>query len=75
MPTLKKSAPKKVKKARMDTEMKKFKSGDLKSSSGDKVKDRKQAIAIGLSESGQSNKSKSGAKKSPKSAAKPKKKA
>jgi hypothetical protein len=30
--------------------MKEFKEGKLKSSSGDKVKDRKQAIAIGISE-------------------------
>ena len=31
--------------------MREFKQGELKSSSGDKVKDRKQAIAIALSES------------------------
>ena len=30
--------------------MKEFKEGKLKSSSGDKVKNRKQAIAIGISE-------------------------
>jgi hypothetical protein len=30
--------------------MHKYKKGDLKSSSGDKVKSRKQAVAIGLSE-------------------------
>lgn len=30
--------------------MHEFKEGKLKSSSGDKVKDRKQAIAIGISE-------------------------
>lgn len=30
--------------------MKEFKEGKLKSGSGDKVKDRKQAIAIGISE-------------------------
>ena len=30
--------------------MKEFKEGKLKSSSGDKVKDRKQAVAIALSE-------------------------
>jgi hypothetical protein len=40
--------------------MHEFKHGDLKSSSGDKVKSRKQAIAIGLSESGQSYKNKQG---------------
>jgi hypothetical protein len=62
MPTLKKSAPKTAKKARMTGEMDKFKAGTLKSSSGDKVTDRKQAIAIGLSESGQSNAKKSPAK-------------
>jgi hypothetical protein len=39
--------------------MHEYKAGDLKSSSGDKVKSRKQAVAIALSESGQSkNKSK-----------------
>ena len=34
--------------------MHEYKEGDLKSSSGDKVKSRKQAVAIALSESGQS---------------------
>lgn len=33
--------------------MKEFKEGKLKSSSGDKVTSRKQAIAIGISEAGQ----------------------
>lgn len=56
MPTLKKNAPKKAKKARMQGEMDKFKKGSLKSSSGKKVTNPKQAIAIGLSESGQSKK-------------------
>lgn len=56
MPRLTKSAPKKSKKKRMGDEMHKFKQGTLKSSSGDKVTDKKQAIAIGLSESGQSKK-------------------
>ena len=64
MPMLKKNAPKKAKKARMHTEMSKFKKGDLKSSSGDKVTNPKQAVAIGMSESGMSE------KKSPKMAAK-----
>ena len=32
--------------------MKEFKEGTLKSSSGDKVTDRKQAVAIGMSEAG-----------------------
>jgi hypothetical protein len=58
MPRLTKKAPKSAKKARMKGEMHKFKKGSLKSSSGKKVKSRKQAIAIGLSESGQSKKSK-----------------
>ncbi len=58
MPILKKSAPKKAKKKRMKAEMHKFKEGKLHSGSkkGPIVKSRKQAIAIGLSESGQSNK-------------------
>ena len=34
--------------------MEEFKEGDLKSSSGDKVESRKQAIAIALSEAGKS---------------------
>lgn len=58
MPRLTKKASKKAKQGRMRAEMHKFKSGSLKSSSGDKVKSRAQAIAIGLSESGQSNKKK-----------------
>lgn len=57
MPTLKKSASKKAKRERMHAEMHKFKHGTLKSSSGEKVTSRDQAVAIGLSESGQSNKS------------------
>ncbi|HET7437062.1 MAG TPA: DUF6496 domain-containing protein, partial [Thermoanaerobaculia bacterium] len=35
---------------KVETEMHKFKRGTLKSGSGKKVKSRKQAIAIGLSE-------------------------
>jgi len=58
MPRLKKSAPKSAKRARMKGEMDKWKAGTLKSSSGDKVTSQKQAIAIGLSESGQSKKRK-----------------
>ena len=38
--------------------MKEFKEGDLKSSSGDKVESRKQAVAIALSEAGKSKKKK-----------------
>lgn len=58
MPKLKRNAPKKAKQARMQTEMHKFKHGSLHSGSktGPKVTDRKQAIAIALSESGQSRK-------------------
>lgn len=58
MPKLKKSASKKAKKVVMKREMDKFKSGSLHSGSqkGPLVKSRAQAIAIGLSESGQSKK-------------------
>lgn len=58
MPKLKKNAPKAAKKERMQSEMHKFKHGDLRSGSkdGPKVTSRKQAIAIGLNESGQSRK-------------------
>ena len=65
MPILKKSAPKKAKKARMKTEMKKFKEGKLHSGSkkGPVVTNPKQAIAISLSESGQSKKNKKAKKR------------
>ena len=58
MPRLSKKASKKKKRARMQTEMHKFKHGTLHSGSkhGPVVKSREQAIAIGLSESGQSRK-------------------
>lgn len=58
MPKLSKKASKKAKRNRMHTEMHKFKHGSLHSGSkrGPVVKSRKQAIAIGLSESGQSKK-------------------
>lgn len=57
MPKVKKSAPKSSKKKRMEDEMAKFKSGNLHSGSkdGPKVKSKAQAVAIGLSESGQSD--------------------
>lgn len=58
MPKLKASAPKKAKKAVMKREMSKFSHDELHSGSkkGPLVKSRAQAIAIGLSESGQSKK-------------------
>jgi hypothetical protein len=58
MPRLTKSAPKAEKKARAKAEFDKFGKGTLKSSSGQKVTNPKQATAIALSESGQSRKSK-----------------
>lgn len=58
MPRLTKSAPKSAKKKRVHDEMHKFKHGILKSSSGKKVTSRKQAIAISLSEAGESKKEK-----------------
>jgi Family of unknown function (DUF6496) len=56
MPKLSKKASKKAKRQRMHEEMHKFKHGTLHSGSkkGPIVKSREQAIAIGLSESGQS---------------------
>jgi hypothetical protein len=56
MPRLKRSASKKAKRTRVHEEMSKFKRGTLRSSSGKKVTNRKQAIAISLSEAGQSRK-------------------
>lgn len=58
MPKLSKSSPDSSKKARMHEEMKKFSEGNLHSGSrtGPLVSKRSQAIAIGLSESGQSRK-------------------
>ena len=58
MPKLPKSAPKKEKRKVMKREMKKFSKNELHSGSkkGPLVKSRAQAIAIGLSESGQSKK-------------------
>jgi hypothetical protein len=49
MPARKKSATTKGKN-KVEKVMHEFKEGELKSSSGEKVTDRKQAIAIGLSE-------------------------
>lgn len=65
MPKLKRSAPKKAKKERVKEEMHKFKEGSLHSGSkkGPLVTNEKQAIAIALSESGQSKKKRSKKKK------------
>ncbi len=45
----------KAQQAKVAKVMHEFKDGDLRSSSGEKVKNPKQAIAIGLSEAGASN--------------------
>lgn len=60
MPKLKKTASKKAKRTRMKEEMDKYAEGSLHSGSkkGPIVTSREQAIAIGLSESGQSKKKK-----------------
>ena len=47
-----------IKQKKMGKVMHEFKAGTLKSSSGDKVTNRKQAIAIGMSEAEQAAKSK-----------------
>ena len=57
MPKLKPSAPKKAQQTRVKDELSKFEAGSLHSGSktGPKVTDRKQAIAIALSEAGLSS--------------------
>jgi hypothetical protein len=45
-------------KRKVEKVMHEYKKGDLKSSSGRKVKSREQAVAIAMSESGQSKKRK-----------------
>lgn len=68
MPKLGKNAPKKEKAARVKDEMHKFKNDELHSGSktGPKVSNRKQAIAIALSEAGESKRSKKSTKKAEK---------
>ena len=65
MPKLKKSAPKKAKKAKLKKVFHEAEEGKLHSGSkkGPIVKDRKQIVAIALSEAGMSRKNKSKKKK------------
>lgn len=65
MPKLAKSASKKAKRARVKAEMHKWKTGTMHSGSkqGPKVTSQKQAVAIALSESGQSNRDKKKSRK------------
>jgi hypothetical protein len=51
----------KEKQAKVARVLREFKAGTLKSSSGEKIKDRKRAIAIALSEAGMSRQGKSDA--------------
>lgn len=53
-------------KHKVEKVMHEFKEGDLKSGSGQKVTNRKQAVAIAMSESGQARDDNKDAKKSPK---------
>jgi len=55
--------PSPKKPAKVQTVMHEFKTGKLKSSSGQKVTNRKQAVAIALSEAGMSKPAKKGGKK------------
>lgn len=52
---------KKQKQVKIAKVLREFKAGTLKSSSGEKIKDRRRAIAIALSEAGMSMKGKSDA--------------
>ena len=52
---------KKAKQAKIAKVMREFKAGTLKSSSGEKITDRRRAIAIAMSEAGMSMKDKSDA--------------
>jgi hypothetical protein len=56
--TKQKPTTKSGKKKKMGIVMDEWKHGELKTNSGKIVKDQKQAVAIGLSESGQSNRAK-----------------
>lgn len=49
--------------AKVEKVMHEFKTGTLKSSSGQKVTNRKQAVAIAMSEAGMSKSAKKGGKK------------
>lgn len=55
--------PSTKKPAKVEKVMHEFKTGALKSSSGQKVTNRKQAVAIALSEAGMSKSAKKGGKK------------
>jgi hypothetical protein len=55
--------PSHKKPAKVEKVMHEFKTGSLKSSSGQKVTNRKQAVAIALSEAGMSKPAKKGGKK------------
>ena len=70
MPILGPDASRAAKIERIRSEMRKFKKGLLRSSSGSRVTSRKQAIAIALSEAGMSKDRKAGRKRARRSARK-----